>query len=100
MSKAAKKLLVVITEAALERTITQSIKQAGATGYTVHDVHGSGKSGERHGDTDLDRSIEIKVICDAALAEQLAQDLLRLYASHWRMTLYVADVAVFRADHF
>ena len=40
MTKHPRKLLVIIAEAALEKNLVADVRQAGALGYTVHDVRG------------------------------------------------------------
>lgn len=95
-----KKLLVVIAEAALEKKLVRDARQFGAQGYTITDVRGGGERGEREASWEADRSIEMKVICDAAVAEQLAAHLLATYAAHFQMALFTADVGVFRAEKF
>jgi nitrogen regulatory protein P-II 2 len=95
-----KKLLVLIAEAALERDLTRAARQHGAHGYTVSDVRGGGERGDREARWEADRSIEIKVICDAPVAERLAQHVLATYAPHYAVTLFVTDVGVFRPQKF
>lgn len=95
-----KKLLVIIAEAALERELTRDARQFGAHGYTITDVRGGGERGEREASWQADRSIEMKVICDAAVAERLAQHVLARYAPNFAVTLFTADVGVFRPQKF
>jgi hypothetical protein len=42
----------------------------------------------------------MKVICDEAVAAQLAQHVLAEYARHYAVTLFTADVGVFRPQKF
>lgn len=93
-------LLVVICEAAIEQPLIEDLKQFGATGYTISDVRGSGRGGDREGSWEADRSIELKVICDGALAERLAAHVLDRYAQHYAVTLYLQTVSVLRAEKF
>lgn len=95
-----KKLLVIIAEAALERNLIRDARRLGAHGYTVSEVHGGGERGEREARWEADRSIEIKVICDAAVADKLAQHVLERYATHYQVTMFTADVGVFRPQKF
>jgi hypothetical protein len=95
-----RKLLVVITEGALERALVKDIRAFGALGYTIHDVRGAGRHGERPGDWEADRSIEIKVICEASVAERLASHILQSYSEDYSLSLYLADVGVFRQEKY
>jgi nitrogen regulatory protein P-II 2 len=100
MQTHAKKLLVIIAEAALEKPLIRDARQFGAHGYTITDVRGGGERGEREAQWEADRSIEMKVIADAAVAEKLARHVLDAYAPHYAVTLFTSDVGVFRAEKF
>ncbi len=100
MTTHAKKLLVVITEAALEKPLIRDARNLGAHGYTITEVHGGGERGEREAQWEADRSIEMKVICDPAVAEHLAQHILATYAPNYAVTMFTADVGVFRPQKF
>ena len=95
-----KKLLVVIAEAALEKALVRDARQFGAHGYTIYDVRGGGESGERAAQWDADRLIEMKVVCEATVAERLARHVLESYAPHYAVTMFTADVGVFRPQKF
>ncbi|MFN8821675.1 MAG: P-II family nitrogen regulator, partial [Betaproteobacteria bacterium] len=75
-----KKLLVVIAEGALEKSLIRDARQYGAQGYTLSEVRGGGESGDREAAWEADRLIEMKVICDEAVAAKLAQHVLDTYA--------------------
>ncbi len=95
-----KKLLVIIVEAALEKVLIRDARQFGAHGYTISEVRGGGDRGEREAAWEADRSIEMKVICDASVAEQLAQHVLATYAPNYAVTMFTTDVGVFRPQKF
>jgi nitrogen regulatory protein P-II 2 len=95
-----RKLLVLICEAALEKTLVDDALRLGATGYTIADVRGGGHGGTREGAWEADRSIEVKIICDADVAERLAAHVVAAYADHYAVTLYLADVGVLRPEKF
>lgn len=100
MQTHARKLLVIIAEAALEKALTRDARQFGALGYTITDVRGGGQRGEREAQWEADRSIEMKVIAEAAVAEKLSQHVLASYAPHYAVTMFTTDVGVFRAEKF
>lgn len=100
MQTHAKKLLVVICEAAIERDLLRDARQFGAVGYTITEARGGGAGGEREAAWEVDRSIEVKVICDAAVADRLAEHVLATYAPHYAVTMFIADVGVFRPQKF
>lgn len=95
-----KTLLVILAEAALEKTLIRDARAFGAHGYTITDVRGGGDRGDREAVWEADRSIEMKVVCDAAVAERLAAHVLAQYAPHYAVTLFTAEVGVFRPQKF
>lgn len=96
----AKKLLVIIAEAALEKQLIRDVRHFGAHGYTISEVRGGGEGGDREARWEADRSIEMKVICDESVASTLAQHVLADYAPNYAVTLFTADVGVFRPQKF
>jgi nitrogen regulatory protein P-II 2 len=100
METHARKLLVIIGEGALEKNLVRDVGRFGAQGYTITDVRGGGGQGEREGSWENDRSIEMKIIADAAVAEQIAQHVLATYAPHYAIVMFTAEVGVFRPQKF
>ena len=100
MQHHARKLLIVICEAALEKMLGDDALRLGAVGYTITDVRGRGRSGARDSAWEADRSIELKVICDDEVAERLAAHVLATYGEHYAVTLYLTDVSVLRPEKF
>lgn len=100
MNKHPKKLLVIIAEAALEKQLEHDVKQLGAQGYTIYDVRGAGHTGERQGDWEADRTIEMKIVCDSQVADNIARHVLASYGQDFGLTLFFADVAVVRAEKY
>ncbi len=96
MTKHPKKLLVIVTEAAIEKALVQRVQQLGAHGYTVHDVRGSGGSGVRDGSWEADRTIEMKVICAADVADRIGQAVLTEFGDNFGLSMFFADVSVLR----
>jgi len=95
-----RKMLVIIGEAALEKNLVRDARSFGAHGYTICDVRGGGERGDREARWEADRSIEMKVICDEAVAAKLAEHVLAAYASNYALTLFTTDVGVFRPKKF
>ncbi len=100
MEKHVRRLLTVITEANLERSLIEDLRQLGARGYTITDARGQGHRGKRALDWEHGGNIRLEVICDAALAERLAAHLRERYYDHYAMILFVADVEVLRPEKF
>jgi len=95
-----RKLVTVVCETALERRVLESLREAGASGYTMSDVRGGGTRGERGGDWEGGRSVEIKVLCDERTAQKIVDALLERYSADYALTLWVTDAAVARPGKF
>ena len=96
----ARKLVTVVCETALERRVLETLREAGAGGYTMSDVRGGGSRGERGGDWEGGRSVEIKVLCDASTAQTIVDTLLERYSADYALTLWVTDASVARPGKF
>ena len=95
-----RKLVVIITESALEKALARDVIALGAHGYTISDVRGRGSHGTREAAWEADRNIRIEVMCDAPVAERIAQWMREKYYENYAMTLYIADIGVLRPDKF
>lgn len=95
-----RKLLTIVCETALERRVLQTLREAGASGYTLSDVRGDGARGERGGDWEGGRSVEIKVLCDAGTAQRVVDAIMQRYGPDYALALWVSDVAVVRPGKF
>ena len=100
MTKHPKTLLVIVAEAALEKSLVNDIRERGAQGWTVMEVHGAAREGVREGAWEADRTIELKVICDEAVADTIAEHVLASYAHNYSVALYFSTAWVLRPDRF
>jgi hypothetical protein len=100
IQKHPKTLLTIITEAVLESSLVRDVRELGAQGWTMAEVHGSGSEGTREGAWEADRTIEMKVICDAAIADAIATRLLSTYSTNYSLVLYFSEVSVVRPDRY
>jgi len=72
----------------------------GAHGYTVNEARGRGAGGERDAAWGPSGNIRMEVICEAAVAQAIAERLRKNYFAHFSMVLYLSDVEVLRDDKF
>lgn len=100
LAKHKRQLLVIIAEAPLEKRLVQDVMRLGAHGYTVTDVRGGGASGIREGAWEADRTIRMEVVCEAAVADHIADHVLASYAQHYGITIFFTDVLVLRPQKF
>lgn len=100
MNSSMRKLLTIITEAALESVLIKDLERLGVRGYTITDARGKGSRGVRSAAWDASSNIRIEVVCDAATAEAIAAHLQARYYENYAMILFVSDVAVLRPEKF
>lgn len=95
-----RKLLTIITEAAIESVLLRDIEGLGAQGYTVSEARGKGTRGMRNSAWDASSNVCIEIVCDTATAEAIAAHLQAKYYDDYGMILFVTDVAVLRPEKF
>lgn len=95
-----RKLLTVITESALETRLIADIEKLGAHGYTITDARGKGRRGVRNASWEASGNIRMEVICDAKIADAIANHLRERYYDNYAMILTLTDVEVLRPEKF
>lgn len=95
-----RKLVVIITEGAVESMLVKDVQRLGAHGYTISDVRGGGRHGTREAAWEADRNIRMEVICDDPTATAIAEHVRMQYAMNYATTLFVADIGVLRPEKF
>ncbi|MDJ0335027.1 transcriptional regulator [Salinibacterium sp. G-O1] len=95
-----RKLLTVITEAALEGTLVRDLDRLNAHGYTITDARGKGNRGVRDAGWEASGNIRVEVVCDAETATAIAAYLREHYYDDYAMILFMSDIAVLRPEKF
>jgi len=95
-----RRLVTVITEAALERELIREFDALGVRGYTVTEARGRGDRGTRSSSWGHTGNIRVEIICDATLAERVMHTLRDKYYAHYAMVLFAHDVEVLRPEKF
>ena len=95
-----RKLLTVITEAALEGILVRDIERLDAHGYTITDARGKGSRGVRNAGWEASGNIRIEVVCDAETAGAIAAYFREHYYDNYAMILFVSDIDVLRPEKF
>lgn len=95
-----RKLLTIVTEAALEHELVREIERLGAQGYTITDARGKGSRGSRDADWERSANIRVEVVCAADIAYAIAAALRERYYDNYAMILHIGDVEVLRPDKF
>ena len=98
--KHAKTLLVIVAEAVLEKSLVRDARERGAQGWTIGEVHGASHDGVREGAWEADRTIEMKLICDSAVADEIAEHVIATYAPHYAVSLTFSEVSVLRPQRY
>jgi nitrogen regulatory protein P-II 2 len=100
LKKYRRQLLVIIAEASLEKRLVEDVMHLGAHGYTVTDVRGSGTSGVREGIWESDRTIRMEILCEGAVADVIASEVMARYAANYGLSLYFTEVDVLRPEKY
>ncbi len=95
-----RKLLTIVTEAAIENILVRDIERLGAHGYTITDARGKGNRGVRNAGWEASGNIRIEVVCDAASAEAITAHLKAHYYSAYAMIIMTSEVEVLRPEKF
>lgn len=95
-----RKLLTIVTEAALETHLTRDLDQLGAPGYTITNARGRGQRGVRRATWETDSNIRVEIICDDETADRIARHLREHYYDNYAMILALSDVEVLRPEKF
>ncbi|MGV8911479.1 MAG: P-II family nitrogen regulator [Rhodoglobus sp.] len=100
MQSHTRRLLTVITEAAVESTLVRDLDQLNAHGYTITDARGKGSRGVRDAGWEASGNIRIEVVCEAETAEAIAAYLQEHYYADYAMILFLSDIEVLRPAKF
>jgi hypothetical protein len=95
-----RKLLTVVTEAALENVLVKDFETLGVRGYTIIDARGKGSRGTRDATWGESSNIHVEIVCDEATATAVADHLQSRYYQDYAMILFVSEVAVLRPEKF
>jgi nitrogen regulatory protein PII len=94
------KLVTIVCEAHAQGPVTQVLREAGAHGWTLFEVQGTGAGGERPADIRDYANIQIEVILIPSAATALLERLARDFFPRFGMIAFEADVRVLRQDKF
>lgn len=100
MTSEKRKLVTIITEAALEHNLIRDIDRLGAHGYTITDARGKGHRGIREAGWESSSNIRIEIVCDAAVASAISDRLRTRYYDNYAMISFVTEVEVMRPEKF
>jgi hypothetical protein len=100
MKKFDKTLLVIVAEGVLEKSLLRDAASHGVQAWTVSEVHGASREGARDGQWEADRTVEIKLLCEATVADALAEQVLARYAQNYSVMLYFMPAQVLRPERY
>ncbi len=100
MDLTTRKLLTIVTEAAIEDLLLREIESLGARGYTITDARGKGSRGRRDATWGPNANIRIEILCDEPTAMAISQAMRERYYDDYSMVMYLADVDVLRPQKF
>jgi nitrogen regulatory protein PII len=95
-----RKLVTIVTEAAIEDEILRAVMQCGVHGYTVSDARGLGARGERSAGWQRDANVRIEMICSDSTADCVMTRLRDAFFENYAVVLWLSDVQVLRPEKF
>lgn len=95
-----RKLLTLVTEAAIESSLVRDLDRLGAHGYTITEARGKGNRGVRNAGWDASSNIRIEVVCKDETAAAIAAHLQAQYYDNYAMIMWVSEVEVLRPEKF
>lgn len=94
------KLVTIICEALAREPLTRFLDKAGAHGYTLFRVEGTGAKGSRVADMEEFANIQVEVVVTPEVAERLMGQLQREFFARFAMIAFESDVRVLRSHKF
>ena len=95
-----RKLLTLVTEAAIESSLVRDLDRLGAHGYTITEARGKGNRGVRNAGWDASSNMRIVVVCTDETAASIAARLQAQYYDNYAMIMWVSEVEVLRPEKF
>jgi nitrogen regulatory protein PII len=95
-----RRMVTIVTEAALERVLVAELESLGVRGFTITDARGKGSRGTRQSEWAQEGNVRVEVICDPALADRVATRVREKFYDHYAMILFMQDVSVLRSEKF
>lgn len=95
-----RKLLTIVTEAALEHALVRELERLQAHGYTITDARGKGSRGIRDAGWEANANIRVEVVCTDETAHAIAAAMRDRFYADYAMILFIGDVEVLRPDKF
>lgn len=92
MKPAEEKLLTIVAESALERSLVADLDRLGVGGYTIIDARGRGTRGRRSSGWEHTGNIRVEILCDGEMAALIARHLSEQYSRNFAMTTWLQDV--------
>ncbi|MBK1646461.1 transcriptional regulator [Thiocapsa imhoffii] len=94
------KLVTVIASDVLEDRLIATVRNRGASGYTLVRARGAGSDGLQSGNLDADTNLMLKLILPPERVSGLLDDLEILNRKGYHLTVYVTDVLVMGHEKF
>ena len=86
------KLLTIVAEAALERSLVADLDRLGVGGYTITDARGRGSRGRRSSGWEHSGNVRIEILCDNEMAGRILRLIGEQYARDFALTSWLQDV--------
>lgn len=92
-------LVVIVAESVLEREIVETVKKAGAKGYTITEARGEGSRGVRASEWE-GSNLRLETVVPATVAERVLRAVAERYFAHYAVIAWSHDVSVVRGPKY
>lgn len=99
MNTVALKKVTLVAEALLAPRLVRELRELGATGYTISDVHGEGSRGVRASEWEGD-NVKVETLVGAGTADRILAHVAAAYFEHYAVIAWVTDVQVVRGGKY
>ena len=93
------KLVTIIAEEILKNRLVKKVQELGATGASFNRTQGVGSRDARHNDM-FGENMQIRVVCTAAVAENILQHVSENYFEHYALVAWTSDIEVMQGEHY
>jgi len=95
-----RRLLTIVTEAAIEDLIIKDLDDLNVTGYTITNARGKGSRGVRNAGWETTGNIRIEIVCDPTMSVKISSYIKEKYYDNYAMIIFMHNVEILRPEKF
>lgn len=92
-------LVTIVAESVLERELVETLRSAGASGYTITEARGEGSRGVRASEWE-GSNLRLETLVSREVAEKILEVLAERYFPHFAVIAWTQEVSVVRGEKY